>query len=70
MDVHKMPIESTDDGVNGEYFEVLHILIPRYLRVIGDGSKENRPQERESSSLIEKYPGRLRKSADLNHFTE
>ena len=35
-----MSIESTDEGANGEYFEVLHILIPRYLRVI-EANKED-----------------------------
>ena len=49
-----MSIESTDDGANGEYFEVLHILIPRYLRVI-EANKEDAFKK----WLHDKYFGRV-----------
>ena len=54
--------EIEDDVAGAEYFEILHILIPRYLRVIGIKSEGN---AEEAYSKLRERLGRLGQNGNL-----
>ena len=54
--------EIEDDVAGAEYFEILHILIPRYLRVIGIKSEE---KVEEAYSKLRERLGRLGQNGNL-----